>query len=352
MRRIALALLLATVGGAVALVAVVVVLGTPDAPPPGDVPGHATATLEVAHRGTPVPVSIWYPAEPSAPPEWIGRNALFLGHAVRPGARPRPGPAPVALLSHGSGGTGERMGWLAAGLARAGWIVVAPDHPGTRSRDSRPDATVRVWERTEDMTALLDALPDLLPDGLEPDGRIAAVGFSLGGHTALALGGARLSKAAFQADCAARDDYDCGWLARGGVDLSEIEAARYESDLSDARVDAVVAIDPALAAAMTPESLRDVDLPVLLLSMGDPPPAALRADGLAEALPDATPKRMPGASHFAMLAECSALGRLLIGLAARPDEDICTADATPRARTQDRTLGATLAFLEERMPPR
>ena len=343
-KRIVIGAAAVIVGCGVVLAGLVLALRTLDAPPPQDAPGYVARVVTAPHRDVPIPVGVWYPAAADVEPAWMGRNALFLGHGVRPGATARPGAAPVAVMSHGSGGSGVRMGWLAAHLARAGWIVVAPDHPGTRSRDSLPAATVRVWERTADVTAVLDALPD----GAVPDGRVAAIGFSLGGHTALALGGVRLSKAGFVADCAARDDYDCGWLARGGIDLEAIDAARYDGDLSDARIQAVVAIDPALAAAMTDDSLAAVDAPVLVVNLGDPPPDAMRADAVVARMPDATHAALAGASHFAMLPACSALGRLVLGVAVRADEDICASDPVPRDETQADVAARVATFLDSR----
>ena len=41
---------------------------------------------------------------------------------------------PVLLLSHGFGGTARIMGWFGIAMARAGYIVIAVDHPvATRS---------------------------------------------------------------------------------------------------------------------------------------------------------------------------------------------------------------------------
>lgn len=330
---------------AVALFSAALLLDTPNEAPPSDGPGYVTRSMDVPHRDGPVTVHVWYPAAEGGSAEWIGRNGLFLGSAVRRDASALPGPHPVAFMAHGSGGSGPRMGWLANALVADGWVVVTPDHPGTTSGDSTPQATVRIWNRTEDFAALNADLAALLPPGLTAGDTRAAVGFSLGGHTALALGGVRVSAEAFAADCATRSDFDCGWLQRGGVDLSMLDASRYDADLSLPRIDAVAAIDPALGAAMTADSLESTTQPVLLINLGMPAPRAMQADRVADGLPNASFEQIAGTGHFAMLPECSPLGRIVLGLATRADENICAEYDAPRRQVQDEVAGQIVAFL-------
>ena len=297
--------------------------------------GHIEMTIPVDHRDVPLPLHMWYPAKPGTPAGAVGRNAMFVGAEAHPGAPPLGEPAPVVLLSHGSGGNAANLGWIAAALAERGLIVAAPNHPGTTSRDSLPERTIMPWERAWDMTAVLDHLERDPPPGLRPDtGRVAAVGFSLGGHTALRLVGARASKAAFVAYCEGNAELDCGWLAEGGVDLGAIEAPLYEGHDRDPRVGAAVAVDPALAQSLAPESLRAVEAPVLLVSLGAPQavPESLRVEALAEALPYAAHHHVEGAVHFSFLGACRLLGKMVIG--ALEDEPICRDPNRPRAEIQ------------------
>lgn len=315
--------------------------------PPPVVPGYRQAQLEVAHRDVPLSVHIWYPAT-EGPPELIGQNALFYGHHVRPDA-PLPSRAPVVVLSHGSGGNAVQLGWLAAHLANKGYLVIAADHPGTTSRDSLPARTVMVWERTADVSAPLDWLDaGGLPGFTAADG-VTAAGFSLGGHTALAAGGLRLSKAAFIAYCDRnRGKVDCGWLQAGGVDFDAIDAARYEADLSDRRITRVIAMDPALPQAATKASLAAMALPVLILNLGDLDtiPDAMRADGIAARMPRARHVTLPGAAHFSALPRCSWLGVAVIGLAG--DDNICSDRGL---RPRDEVQQDILSRIDEVLPP-
>lgn len=302
-------------------------------PIPADAPGYRTVPMAAGHRSVPLSLHLWYPSD-AGTIELIGQNALFYGFHGRRDAAPSGGPYPLLMLSHGSGGNAERLGWIAAELAARGMIVAAVNHPGTTSNDSLPAQTVMPWERVADLKAVLDLMEKDPPAGLRPEmTRIGALGYSLGGATALLIGGARLSKQAFIDYCrdnAGRDD--CGWLTLGGVDFGAIEAVLYEQDNRDARVGVVVAVDPALSRAMTLESLERLPA-TLLINLGAPSElsAAMRADALAEAIPTAKYVSVPGSAHFSFLARCSALGVVVIALAG--DDNICS-DRGLRARDE------------------
>lgn len=310
-------------------------------------PGHVEIAIAMAHRDGPVALHLWYPAaDPDAATAPLGRNAMFAGTDAIPDAAPAPGAHPVILLSHGSGGSADKMGWLAGPLAEDGWIVAAPNHPGTTSRDSLPARTVMPWERTADMRAVLDRLAASPPARLDPLPGAVALGYSSGGHTALRLGGARPSKAAFVAYCERNPDLlDCGWFAANGLDLASIDAARYEAPDGDTRIRAVVSIDPALSAAYSDASLAAMALPALTLGLGaaGEVPEGIDAAPVAARIPGARHVQIPGGSHFSALGACRALGRIVIG--ALEDEPICADPGRPRAEVQADVLAAIRAFL-------
>lgn len=282
--------------------------------------------IEAAHRPGGLDLHLWYPARDDAPVTLIGQNALFYGFHARRDAMADGAMLPVVVLSHGSGGNAEQMGWLATDLAARGFIVAAVNHPGTTSRDSLPARTVMPWERTADVTAVLDRLAGEAVLGLRPDmSRVGVIGFSLGGATALLVAGARLSKADFITYCTdLTGKADCEWLSQGGVDFNGIDAARYEADLRDPRVKAAVAVDPALSHAMTPDSLGKVAVPVRIVNLGSPGavPAAMQADDAAAQIPGASYRTVEGAAHFSFLPRCSWFGVFVIGLAG--DDNICS----------------------------
>jgi predicted dienelactone hydrolase len=311
--------------------------------------GYLATEIEVDHRDVPVPLHLWYPATADAPRAVLGEDPLFEGHTARPGATPLGEPAPLVLLSHGSGGNGPGLGWLAASLAERGMIVAAPDHPGTTSGDSLPARTVMPWERAWDVVAIHERMRRDPPGGLVPDrDRVAAMGFSLGGHTALRVVGAQLSKDAFIDYCEGRDEWDCGWLRRGGVDFEAIEPLLYEGRDRDPRIDVAVAVDPGLTQATTAESLAEVEAEVLVVSLGSESAidAAMEAGDVVDALPDARHVFVEGSWHFSFLPLCKPLPPELLAEMTE-GEAICEDAGRPRAEIHAELRDVIGDYLEE-----
>lgn len=99
---------------------------------------------------------------------------------------------PVVLMSHGTGGSAEGMAWIASFLAKRGFVVIGANHHGNTSMaEYQPEGFLCWWERAEDLSELLTYHLGQGPfaKSLDVD-RVSALGFSLGGYTAMALAGA------------------------------------------------------------------------------------------------------------------------------------------------------------------
>lgn len=288
--------------------------------------GYRSETLPVPHRDQPLDLHIWYPATSGGTVVPLGKNAVFTGINVLRNATPADTPHPLILLSHGSGGNAVNIGWIAHYLANQGMVVIAPNHPGSTSRDSTPQETVKIWQRPADMSAILDFAAQTLAQNLHLDmARIGVVGFSLGGHTALGLVGARADHSGYIDYC---DQYaallDCAWYRAAAVDLNNIDSRRFEQDNRDPRIKAAVAIDPALAQAYQPESLAEMAIPVQIINLGAPDtvPMGINAQALVQKLPDVDYKTIVQATHFSFLGLCSKIGEIIIR--EEGDEPICS----------------------------
>ncbi|WP_293447630.1 hypothetical protein, partial [Planktotalea sp.] len=279
--------------------------------------GFMTMPLDVDHRDTALDLHIWYPTDATGDADLIAQNALMYGFHAHRDATPRAGTFPLVVLSHGSGGRMTQMAWLATALTQQGYIVAGVNHHGTTSMDSDPHRTIEIWDRPADHSAILDAFEAGPLRGITADmGDITSAGFSLGGHTALALAGVRVQKSAYIEYCDENAGMlDCGWMTKGGVDFNDIDAPRYEASLKDARITATFAIDPALPQAMTTDSLGAMALATLLLNLGEYPqmPAGIDAAQLMEHLPDAKHVAFAGSWHMSGIGECAPLVRLIIG---------------------------------------
>lgn len=79
---------------------------------------------------------------------------LFTTGSAAPDATPATGRDPVVLLSRVFGGTAGMTAWFGTALVRAGFDVIAVDHPGSNGRGPiTSNGAAWWWERAEDLKA-------------------------------------------------------------------------------------------------------------------------------------------------------------------------------------------------------
>ncbi|MEZ5752259.1 MAG: hypothetical protein R3D60_09940 [Paracoccaceae bacterium] len=324
------------------------------APAFADTPGFREFTLAAAHRPAPLSAAVYYPAGAGGEAVREGDNIIFSGVDVRRDAPAAGTGLPLILVSHGSGGNYHGLAWLGAGLAE-GAIVAMVNHPGSTSRDSTPTQTAFLDRRAHDISALLDAVlaDPQLAGRIDPD-RIAVLGFSLGGGTALQLAGARFDRAAYRQFCATYTDEatGCDWMQSDGFDLTQWPASA-EDDLRDPRISSLIAIDPAFGHSWRPESLAAMNLPALLINLGETGPGTEwfgvgvgpDSANLPGQMPDARYRVVPDAWHFSMLPECRFFAPLLTWW--EGEDPICSdAWGWDRAGTHATVIGMVSDFVD------
>src|SRR6185295_5672300 len=110
-------------------------------------------------RGRRLNTTIWYPAAPGTVEQTIWWDGIFPGRgAWQAPVKQASRPFPLALLSHGSGGDGPNLAWLAEGLVAHGFIVAAVDHPGDRFGDVSERGRLAAWRRAPDISFALTGL--------------------------------------------------------------------------------------------------------------------------------------------------------------------------------------------------
>jgi predicted dienelactone hydrolase len=216
-----------------------------------------------------------YPCEQPSSPTAFGPYELN----VSVDAPPARGRFPLVLISHGSGGSPLLYRSLSLRLARSGYLVALPRHPGDSLGDNDLAQSVdTLRNRPAQLIALLDALlGDPTFGACLADEPVTAVGHSMGGYTALSVAGGQ------------------PWTrAREPLVVAH-----------DARIGALVLLAPACGPFLAPGALAAITAPVLALTAEHDtltPDSEIRA-ALA-GIPDqrqVTIQMVSNAGHFSFL---------------------------------------------------
>ncbi len=254
---------------------------TAETPPVPDVVETGDGPLRMARRV--LRCAVWYPAARGGVPTAY-RTALrdgrleadLLGRAVA-GAQAAEGRFPLVILSHGWPGNRFLMAHLGETLASRGFVVVAPDHPGSTYADrlaGAADFGITLLHRPLDQRFLIGAAEAAFAD-LVLAGQAAVLGYSMGGYGALVSAGAGLS------------DMGLGWPggARGDLLACHAEgAARAAPGLR-----AIVAIGPwgAQHGFWSDAALAAIRVPMLVIG-GEDDGISGYADGIRHVFERAT----------------------------------------------------------------
>lgn len=320
----------------------------------------ASASVRDAQQRDSLRYTVWYPA-PAASRE----TALTLGPADAPlfdsgrAAMEAPvagGRLPTVLLSHGNGGSARMMGWLGTALARAGYLVIAVDHPGNNGADEMAlPGSLLSWLRADDLRAALAAVQadPILGPHVDPK-RLAVAGFSAGGYTALLAAGARPDLQRLLAFCRAHpDDGVCRPQQEAATHTMEARLAAAASPAlspwiahaNDARavpgVRAVFLLAPAIVQAFAPEQLSSLRQPVsIVLGEADTvAPPQSNGEAAQALIPGAALMRLPQVGHYDFLAACTPAGLQRL-------PDLCTS-TKPKADTHSQVVDAALRFFAD-----
>lgn len=228
------------------------------------------------------PVLVFYPSTSLESEETFGPYTL----RVAVDGQCAEGVFPLVVISHGSGGSHLVYRELAAHLARHGFVVAMPEHPKNNRNDNELARTAaNLRNRPRHLRIVIDEVlgSEFFGPRLEPE-MVAIVGHSLGGYTALAMAGGRPTALP--------------------QETRNLRAQKVEVT-PDARVKALVLLAPATIWFSAPEALREVRVPILMITGGrDTQTPALHGQivKLGVANGDALEhKVIPEAGHFAFL---------------------------------------------------
>lgn len=227
-------------------------------------------------QGISFPILVLYPTDVPSVPTRLGPYAFD----VSPDAPVAEGRFPLVVVSHGNGGSHLVYRTITTHLARNGYVVAHLEHPGNNRNDNRLEGTYEnLVNRPRHVRITIDAVssdPELGAHARTDD--VAVLGHSMGGYAALAVA--------------------------GGIPWTK-EGRRVEVE-PDPRVRALVLMAPGAAFYFPPDALRDLTVPILLLTAEhDPVTPRWQAELLLDRAPDrnqVTWREIENAGHFSFLS--------------------------------------------------
>ncbi|NRA55766.1 MAG: alpha/beta fold hydrolase [Gammaproteobacteria bacterium] len=263
-----------------------------------------------SNEDRPLKVTIWYPTKQTSPIISVAENIAFVGtdvikHAALPKQK-----YPLVLLSHGYRGSWRNLNWLATKLALKGFIVAAPDHPGTTTYNHLALQASQWWQRPQDLVRVLNYLLEdpAWRTAIDPK-NVSAVGHSLGGWSVMQLVGAKFDRNTFNKQCRQYPNpRTCGLASELGLSSPQPQEPK-SFNFYDARITKAVILDLGLARSFTITSLNNVNTAVMILGAGvdiGDLPQALESGYLAEHLPllNRRYKVYEQATHFSFMQLC------------------------------------------------
>ncbi|MEL7052135.1 MAG: alpha/beta hydrolase [Cyanobacteria bacterium J06588_5] len=189
-----------------------------------------------------------------------------------------PEDVPVITISHGVASNREPLAYLARHFVSHGYGVVVPEHIGTDTNKFRrflnggegsPNPEEFIL-RPQDITAVLDALEaeqvrdrNLMYWDLAS---VGVLGHSLGGYTALSVGGASLNQNPLSESCTELSN----WIPINPSMLIQCEISDLSNEAitvtADSRIKAVVALNPLASHILGESGLEQIDIPVMIVA--------------------------------------------------------------------------------------
>ncbi|MDP1736441.1 MAG: dienelactone hydrolase family protein [Caulobacter sp.] len=298
--KLLLKIVAAIVGVVVALAAGLVIFVFVNATRPSRPVGFQQAVVTDAGHD-PITVSIWYPTDSKPGLVFLGSSA----QRVASKGRVEGAALPLVIISHGTGGAALSHVDTALALAEAGFVVVAPTHPGDNFRDDSAVGTSG-WlvDRSRHVSRVADFMLMTWRDRGHLDGaKVGLFGFSAGATTALISIGGTPDLGRVETQCAAHPEFVCE-LRKPGAPLKDPGPAGWTHD---PRISAAVIAAPGLGFTFEPNGLSGVTAAVQLWSgaADQTVPYATNAGTVARLLP--TPPEahiVPSAGHYAFLPPC------------------------------------------------
>jgi predicted dienelactone hydrolase len=188
---------------------------------------------------------VWYP---------VARSAGDASTSAKRDATCADGTFPLIIFSHGASATRQQSTYLTEHWASHGYVVVSPDHQFNTVFDNRDDQRMQSGiDRPRDCSFVIDRLLERNGDAADrlhqhiDRQRIGATGHSFGAYTALVLAGATVD-------------------AKAASAMFGKEFEQGDFSHPDKRVKAVIAYAPIGPPLLSPKSLAEIKIPVMIFA--------------------------------------------------------------------------------------
>jgi predicted dienelactone hydrolase len=184
---------------------------------------------------------------------------------VAPGAPVKEGHFPLVVISHGTCSSNMVFRTLARYLALHGFIVCLPEHPADNLFDNSLQYTYEnMVNRPRHISLSIDTItshPDF-KTAVQAD-KVTVAGHSVGGYTALAVGGGHPDTSFLVDFCNRPENHEQPYWTRI-IRETRLPAGPVEV-VADERVKALVILAPDVSLFMHDNALENVKVPVLLM---------------------------------------------------------------------------------------
>jgi len=276
--------------------------------------GIATIRFYDTNRQRPLITEVWYPVEDGIAAEPVSGFWVRCPEARNAPLKVASSKYPLIVMSHGNGGDRMNGAWLAEILAANGYIVAAMDHHGNTWNNKIAECFVKIWERPQDVSFVIDQLIQNPSFGPHIDkAKIGFIGYSLGGQTGLWIAGGHVGPFDKPSIQEIPDDQFPNIVSQEVIDSIDFSPAH--DSYQDCRISAMFLMAPALGHLFDINSLQSIQMPVYIVaSEGDSVvPIENNAKMLASKIKKAVCTFIPGAAnHYVFLNEVSKGGRLML----------------------------------------
>lgn len=250
---------------------------------------------------------VWYPVEPVTMGVPSKNAWVDFQVALNPPPAQTKVKRPLIAISHGFTGNPYQLSWLIRGLVHQGFIVIGIQHLDFVNGK----INANFWQRALDIQTILDRfLSNPMAEFANPN-QIGIAGYSVGGTTALVLGGGRLTKLDLLDSDLENSSFVEIMLAKEL--LPTLNKEMMSKDWRDSRVKAAFMVAPAWAWLFDEASLAKISIPTYLIAAAEDRIVSTQKNAaiLAHRIPSAIYQVIPGkANHFIFMSALNTAKRL------------------------------------------